>query len=266
MVLMDYVRVRQVIMNLLSNAVKFTPEGGQIRLELMREDMDDGTLHVSVVVRDTGIGMSQEFIHSAFDAFTQEAKDDDNRGGTGLGLTITKQLVNVMGGTIECESVKDQGTTVIVTFDFPKVEKDERSEEDLLKQGASLDLTGKRLLLVEDHPMNMQIAKILLEKRHAEVVVARDGQIGVDRFASSSEGYFDGILMDIRMPNMDGLTATREIRKLPRPDAGRIPIIAMTANAYAEDVQKALEAGMDEHLAKPIDPKKLYATLARFFS
>ena len=266
LVLMDQVRVRQVIMNLLSNAVKFTPEGGQVRLELMREEIDGGLLHVSVVVRDTGVGMSQEFINSAFDAFTQESKDDDNRGGTGLGLTITKQLVNVMGGTIECESVKDKGTTVIVTFDFPQVEGDTRSEEDLIKQGAMLDLTGRRLLLVEDHPMNMQIAKILLEKRHAEVVVARDGQIGVDRFASSSEGYFDGILMDIRMPNMDGLTATKEIRKLPRPDAEKIPIIAMTANAYAEDVQKALEAGMDEHLAKPIDPKKLYATLARFFS
>jgi len=263
--LMDTLRVNQIFFNLLSNAVKYTPEGGTITLGLKACLTAEGRFALESYVKDTGVGMSAEFQKVLFDPFSQEGRDDVSaKRGTGLGLAIVKKLVDRMGGTIAVTSAPGRGTTFTLELVFDCL------REDALPTPAAGDsapddacLAGRHVLLCEDHPLNQEIARTLLERKGMGVSVAENGQRGVDRFARSPVGYYDAVLMDIRMPVMDGYEATRALRALPRRDAATVPILAMTADTFASDVQKCLDAGMNGHIAKPLDVKGLYGTLAR---
>ena len=216
------------------------------------------------VCSDTGRGMSPEFLSHAFEPFAQE--DTSARTaymGTGLGLPIAKQLAEMMGGTIEVQSEQNVGSTFTTTIPF----EIDTSYEGSDASDASLpegDVTGARVLLVEDNALNMEIAKFILEDAGMEVTTALNGKQAVDLFADSAANYFDLILMDVMMPVMDGLTATRTIRAMPRNDAKRVPIFAMTANAFADDIAESRRAGMNEHLSKPLDTEKMMRLIRRY--
>lgn len=268
-VLTDRVRLNQIFFNIMSNAVKYTKKGGSVTYEETQMEIQDNIITVSFIISDTGIGMSKEFQKEMFKPFSQEKNEYTAQvQGTGLGLSITKSLVELMGGTIEIESELGKGTRITVTLSF-EVALMSQVAAAKEKEQKSLDeavLENKRILLVEDHPLNTEIAKRLLEKKKMMVYTADNGKKGVEKFISSDNYFFDAILMDIRMPEMDGLQAAREIRKLFREDAATVPIIAMTANAYDEDVQLSKEAGMNRHLSKPIQPDKLYETLSEMIT
>ncbi len=259
----DKIRLLQVFTNLVGNAVKYTPSGGTITLAV--DIKKDGNMHRGVYkIKDTGIGISKDFLPKIFEPFAQE-----NNGvnmsivGTGLGMSIVHKIVTSMGGKITIESEQGIGTEVIVYIDLP-IAGDKTKEE---KNVASKDLgvlKGKTILLCEDHPLNAEIAKRLLEKVGCVIEVAENGEIGYNKFMDSDEYHYDAVLMDIRMPVMDGLQASQQIRSIDRDDAKSVPIIAMTANAFDEDVKKSMEAGMNAHLAKPVNPQLLYQTLADF--
>ncbi|MBC8530317.1 PAS domain-containing hybrid sensor histidine kinase/response regulator [Gehongia tenuis] len=261
----DAVRLQQILINLLSNAIKFTKSGGKVTLSLecTYEAADQCVLRF--IVQDTGIGISPEFIPNLFEPFSQEhTSSTSSYGGTGLGLAISKNLAVLMGGDIAVESTLGTGTTFSVEICLTPAEEpliDAAKQEEICEPGSGMDFIGKRILLVEDHELNIMVATRLLESKKAMVDVAVNGKLGLEKFSSSPAGYYDAILMDIRMPVMDGLTAAAAIRQLHRKDAQCIPIIAMTANAFDEDVKKSLAAGMVAHLAKPIDPPLLYRTL-----
>jgi len=271
--ILDEQRVKQIFINLLSNAIKFTPKGGRIDFTMELVSMTKDMIVDKFVIKDTGIGITPEFLPHIFEAFSQERRGTDvAKAGTGLGLSIVKQLVELMGGSITVTSEINKGTTFTVYLQLPlaekpleEVKKEEAREE---AQQAALDqntiLAGKKILLCEDHPLNVQIATKLLEKKHMIVFHAADGQLGLDAFKASKPHTFDLILMDVRMPILDGLQATRAIRALPREDAKTIPIIAMTANAFDEDRRNTKAAGMNAHLVKPIEPLVMFATLAKF--
>ena len=271
-VMTDKIRLNQIFFNVLSNAVKYTPEGGDIyySTENLFVDEANRTIRCDYIIRDTGIGMSEEFQKNMFREFAQEGKNAEiSSQGSGLGLSITKNLVDLMGGTIQIQSREGVGTTVRIHLEFElaedtknqtTTEASERSEgqQGLLEQS----LKGVEVLLVEDHPLNQVIAKKLLEKKGMLVHCADNGRDAVTQFANSDPDYFKVILMDIRMPVMDGLEATRQIRSLKRKDAKTVTIIAMTANAYREDVELTRKAGMNGHVAKPINPDMLFDTIS----
>ncbi|MDD2968116.1 MAG: response regulator [Lachnospiraceae bacterium] len=265
-VMADKTRLNQIFFNILSNAVKYTPEGG--RISYYTENIKTWENHISAdyIVEDSGIGISEEFQKTMFQPFSQEENlVTPELQGTGLGLSITKSLVELMGGTLRIDSRKGEGTRVTIHLSFEVLDEEENNR----KNGEPADiqeekLVGKRILIVEDHPLNAQIVKRLLEKKNAIIYQAEDGKIALDKFETSRDGFFDAILMDIRMPNMNGLDATRAIRALDRTDAKKIPIIAMTANAYAKDVEACKEAGMNVHLGKPIEPEKMYKALCDY--
>lgn len=264
----DPLRMKQVLVNLLSNAVKFTKENGKVQLIVECLDRTESTVHDKITVCDTGVGMSQEFIDkSLFQPFAQEQNEMSLvYAGSGLGLSIVKSLVELMGATIEVKSTLGKGTTFAIDVTFERVDSSEAvqqlSTKDDHREAVKEKLAGKRLLLCEDHPLNAEIAIKILENAGCLVDWARDGQEGVDSFQASETGYYSAVLMDIRMPRMDGLQAAQAIRGLHRVDAQLIPIIAMTANAYEEDIRRSAKAGMNAHLAKPIEPEKLYEALA----
>lgn len=261
----DKLRINQIFFNIFSNAVKYTPAGGSIRCSVENIQMDENEISGDYIIQDTGIGMSEKFQKSLFRPFTQESDEvTPELQGSGLGLSITKRLVELMGGTIHIESEQGKGTKVTVHLTFELLQ--EEPKQSTMKEEpkvAELDLTEKKVLLVEDHPLNAEIARRLLEKKNMLVTYAENGKIALDMFRASEINSFDVILMDIRMPVMSGLAAAEEIRSLDRSDAKTVPIIAMTANAYAEDVQRSLEAGMNAHLVKPIEPSVLYETIAK---
>lgn len=262
-VMTDPVRFEQVFINLLTNAVKFTPVGGKVTF-LASGRACDGTLACEFVVRDTGIGMSAAFQERMFEPFEQEYADDAPQSqGTGLGLPIVKSIVDLMHGTISVVSAPGAGTSFTVHLTLPAVQETPPQSA----ASAAIDvsqLSGRRILLVEDQPLNTEIAKMLLERQGMQTVCACDGADAVQLFTQAAPGYFDAILMDIRMPVMDGLEAAQAIRSSSHADASRILIIAMTANAFEEDVRQSLAAGMNEHLSKPINPALLYATLFHY--
>ena len=268
MIRVDPVRIKQVFINLVSNAVKFTPDGGEIFFEYECLERKEMISRDRFTIRDTGIGMSEHFIKNRiFKPFEQEHNAVSGQyAGSGLGLSIVKRLVDLMGGTITVESELGAGTTFVVCLDIERVRQEEAEEAAVhlaMKQSDVLQrLHGRSILLAEDHPLNAEIAMRLLEKAGCQATWAKDGKECVELYKDAAKGTFDAILMDIRMPVMDGLAAAREIRKLGQADAGTIPIIAMTANAYDEDVKKSLEAGMNTHLAKPIEPEKMYEAIA----
>ena len=262
--LLDKLRINQVFFNLLSNAVKFTPEGGTVTYRLREQLTESGRLAMEGEVSDTGVGMSDEFQKHLFEPFSQEMRSDSSETrGTGLGLSIVKKLLDLMGCEIEVQSEAGKGTTFCLRgeFDFVRENASVAAAPAPAEQDTA-DLTGMHILLCEDHPLNQEIAKALLSEKGALVSVAEDGRRGVETFANSAPGFYRAILMDVRMPVMDGLTAARQIRSLDRPDAKTVPIIAMTADAFAEDIQKCLGAGMNGHIAKPIDPQRLYRVLS----
>ena len=264
--LTDKIRLNQIFFNVFSNAVKYTPTGGRIDSHVEHVKKDQHSISADYVITDTGIGMSEEFQKHLFQPFMQEDSSvTPELQGSGLGLSITKQLVELMGGRIQIKSKKGVGTTVIISLSF---ELSESVPEDPACSGLELSeaasLIGKRVLLVEDHPLNAQIARRLLEKEQMVVAYAENGRVAVEKFKISDPHTFDVILMDIRMPELSGYEATRAIRQLDRADAKQIPIIAMSANAYPEDMEKGIACGMTDYLTKPVEPKKLYESLKKY--
>ncbi len=265
-VLADPLYVRKILLNLLSNAVKYTQKGGKVELIIKDEPENSSDPDSVIIVKDNGIGMSEEFQSHMYEPFTQERRTGYGGIGTGLGLSIVKQLVELMGGTIEVQSQKNKGSVFIVRFHFKKVEveKTETKQEDLKSVNYDL-LNGKKILLCEDNALNQEIVGTLLKAKGISITFANNGKIGVQKFSESQPGEFSAILMDIRMPIMDGLDAARQIRKLNRSDAQSIPIIAMTADAFTDDIQKCFDSGMNGHIAKPIDQQKLFSVLLTIF-
>ena len=260
--LFDKLRINQIIFNLLSNAVKYTPEGGTITYTTRARALPGERMAVRLEVSDNGIGMSESFQKLLFTPFSQENRDDNSEfRGSGLGLAITKQLVDLMGGTITVESAIGRGTRIEVDLETDGVERQAVKKADAAPSGEVSTLAGKHILLCEDHPLNQEIAKTLLCEKQMTVEVAEDGQQGVYAFAHSPIGYYDAVLMDIRMPVMDGFTAARGIRALPRKDAKTVPILAMSADVFSDDIQKCLSSGMNGHVPKPIEPAALYRAL-----
>ncbi|MBR2531656.1 MAG: response regulator [Lachnospiraceae bacterium] len=258
-VLCDKVMLDRALMNLLCNAGKFTEENGSVSLKLTELPGSDETGSYEIRIKDTGIGMSREFIEHLFVPFERERTSTVSRTqGTGLGLAITKSIVDMMGGKIAVLTEKGKGTEFTITVDFPLAEPE---EEICSCEGDDISFEGLRALLVEDNMINMEIAQMLLEQAGFLIETAENGKIAVEMTAASEPGYYDVILMDIQMPVMDGYTATKAIRTLPDAGLADIPIIAMTANAFQEDIKKAEEVGMNGHIAKPLDIRSMKATL-----
>lgn len=271
----DQLRVNQILINILSNALKFTPRGGEITLTI-KEIQRKGKLRIRFIIKDTGIGMDEEELERIFRPFEQANMDTSiKHGGTGLGLSITKNLVELMNGSINVSSTKGEGSqfTVEIPFEvdesniddnsYIEIKSDRFRVEDQNKE-VNYDFSGKRFLIVEDNELNLEIASEILKYKGANIETAENGQIAFEKFDNSSPGYYDAILMDVRMPVLNGYEATKKIRRSGHLDSKIIPIIAMTANAFNEDVSKALEYGMDDHIAKPIDKEILYSTLDKF--
>ncbi|RHS34791.1 response regulator [Butyricicoccus sp. AF10-3] len=265
-VLADVVRIREVLVNLLGNAVKFTKDGGEITLDISSyPGADEKHIITRYVVRDNGIGMSEEFQKKLFDPFSQE--DDANARtqykGTGLGMAITKKYVDMMGGSIAVESKKGVGATFTVEIPLELPEQVIPSEQ---KQHLHRDLTGIHVLMAEDNDLNAELATIMLEDAGMIVTRASDGKEVVDLFKNHPRGTYDLILMDIMMPNMDGHQAAKAIRALgiERSDAVTIPIIALSANAFIDDIQESLDSGMNDHISKPINIEELIDTITKY--
>ena len=267
-VLADPNRLNQVLMNILSNAVKYTPQGGHIRLAVDELTHTEHYAKYCFVVQDDGIGMSEAYQKTLFEPFTREEKSGTNRvQGTGLGMAITKSIVDLMGGTIHVESAPGKGSRFEVVLEFPiDAEADKVQTAPALPEEAEAvsPLSGMNFLCAEDNAINAEILELLLETKGARCTICSNGQEIVDTFASVKPGEYDMILMDVQMPVMDGLEATRRIRSGENPLGQTIPILAMTANAFLEDMQKSRDAGMDEHLSKPVDINALEQTVKRF--
>ena len=275
----DELRLRQVLVNILDNSVKFTNPPGTVTFVVTQESVTEERAELRFMMKDTGIGMDEEFIPTLFEAFSQEDDNNTSRyGGSGLGMAITKSIVEMMDGSIEVTSAKGSGTTFVVTvmlrrtqqpviptgITAPAAPTTEPSGEAIGEPSAEApSLAGRHVLICEDQEINAEVLIELLSLEDITAEWTENGQLGVETFADSEAGHFDAILMDMRMPIMDGLAATRAIRKLNHPDAATIPIVALTANAFEEDVQNCLQAGMDAHLPKPVDFDLLLQTLAR---
>ena len=258
----DKVRMNQILFNLLSNAIKFTPAGGRVDLLFCNHQENKGKFSYDIVVRDNGIGMSEEFQKKLFRPFEQEYTERNaHRSGSGLGLSIVKSLVDLMGGQIQVKSTPGKGSEFRLHLCFAVVAEPEQKKAAL---PAEIELTGRKFLVAEDNDINAEIIMALLQKKGASTGRAADGNSALRQFTASAAGEYTAIIMDVQMPGMDGLEATRRIRALPRPDAQQVPIIAMTANAYEEDVQECLAAGMNAHLAKPVDTEILFRTLQQY--
>ncbi|MFZ2755879.1 MAG: transporter substrate-binding domain-containing protein [Atopobiaceae bacterium] len=260
-VMADALNLEKVFLNLLSNAIKYTPSGGHVWVTVRDEPAGAPDPDLVFTIRDDGIGISKEFLPHLFEPFAQEGRISTT-AGTGLGLSIVKDLVDQMGGTISVESQVDEGTTFTLRLHLEEVEG---TPDDVARASRPPDkasLVGKRVLVCEDNAINAEVACKILERMGVGAEVAENGKVGLDLFEGSEPGRYDAILMDVRMPVMDGLAATRAIRALDRPDARTIPIVALTADAFADDIEKDRAAGMSAHLSKPVDPDRMAAVLA----
>ncbi len=261
-VICDGLKLTQILMNLLSNAKKFTPEGGKVVCGVKQNSSSDGIGEYTFYVRDTGIGMSEEFQKSAFEQFERERTSTvSGVQGSGLGLSIVKSIVNKMEGSCELESKLGEGSEFRIKLKLPI--SDINLSIDNTKSNSAIDVSGKTVLLVEDNDFNREITRYILEELGMSVVEAEDGSVALETLKNNPPDTFDLILMDIQMPIMDGFTASREIRSLKNDKYSKIPIIALTANAFNEDRERCINAGMNAHICKPIDPEKLRETIAK---
>ena len=253
-------------MNIVDNAIKYNKDHGKIYITCNVFSDDNQTAILEFKCRDTGIGMSEEFLKTVFDSFTQENISSRTKYvGTGLGMSIAKSIVEKMNGTISVKSIKGEGSTFFVTIPL-EIDSSITTSNSTNTELDSCSIEGYKILLVEDNELNMEIAKFMLEEEKAIAIEAWNGQEAIDIFNASKPNEFDAILMDIMMPVMDGYEATKFIRHLDRLDAKTIPIIAMTANAFIEDKQKAIITGMNDHISKPIDSKKLIQIISKYTS
>ena len=264
----DTMKLRQVFINILGNAAKFTPEGGRIEFNIEEIRRYDNKAVLQFIIRDNGIGMSKDFLPHIFEAFSQEDTSFYSKhGSTGIGMPITKSIVELMNGTIEVESEKGKGTvfTVIITLGIceNQAETNSSGTNEAAAEKAAPDLNGRRILLAEDIPVNAEIMVMMLKMHNIETDIAENGRIAVEKFTEQPECYYDAIIMDMRMPEMNGLEATRHIRSSGRADAETIPIIALTANAFDEDIQNSMQAGLNAHLSKPVEPSVLFELLKK---
>lgn len=258
----DDLHLKQVLINIIGNAVKFTPDHGKIWIRIRETGHDSIKSFFQIEIEDNGIGMKEEFIKDIFKPFSQEASTSRTKyQGTGLGMAITKNIIELMDGSIEVESEYQKGTKFTVYLPFLI---NSRYQERILEKQEK-NISGISILLVDDNELNLDVAKELLEAEGAKVTTAWNGKEALDTFEREKEGTFDVIIMDIMMPVMDGLEATRKIRLLGKKDAPHIPIIAMTANAFREDIQKSLDAGMNEHISKPVDIDTIIMVISKFF-
>lgn len=262
MVMCDTKRLNRVLLNLISNSFKFTPEGGAVTVTLTQTGAANEIGSYEIRVKDTGMGMTPDFAKKVFDAYSRD-RTVNNIQGTGLGMAITKSIVDLMDGTIDVETELGKGTEFIVRADFPILE-DEPEEEEIQTpedEEQAVDFSGVKVLLVEDNEVNREIATLILSEFGFEIDTAENGKIAVEKISASNPGDFQVILMDVQMPVMNGYDAARAIRQLENPQLAKIPIVAMTANAFAEDIQNAKNAGMDSHIAKPLDIPQMMTTL-----
>ena len=270
----DAARLKQALMCLLDNAVKFTDAPGTVRFDVESTEAGDGVVDMRFIVSDTGVGIDEAFLPRIFEAFAQEDASFTNRfGGSGIGLPVAKAFVTHMGGTIGIDSRKGEGSTFTIALPMRRSVSEDSGNVETLENEAvgpeetpSTCLAGRRVLVVDDMAGNVEIVSDLLELEDVACDTADNGQAAVDRVAASEMDYYDAILMDLRMPVMDGMEAARRIRALDRSDAKKVPIIALTANAHESDVQNSLQAGMNDHLVKPVDADKLYVTLGKWIN
>ena len=270
----DEMKIKQVLINILGNAVKFTPEGGTVSFITERTMHYDDKSAFKFVIADTGIGMSEDYIPKLYEPFSQEDYTIKSKyGSTGLGMSITKSFVDMMNGEIRVDSRKNEGTTFTVTLTLEDsqtaIEGVPESKEDTQDKTPDIDISvlqGKRVLLAEDMPINAEIMLMLLAEKGMEAEWAENGKIAVDMYESHDADYYDAVLMDMRMPEMDGLEASKAIRAMDKKTAKTIPIIALTANAFEEDVQRSLQAGLNAHISKPVDPDVLFVALVKLIS
>ena len=260
-VLGDSLRLNQVVINFISNAMKFTSEGS-VTVTFRQMLLQGGKLDLMIRVKDTGVGMKPEFLERIFKPFEQEDASTTRRfGGTGLGMAISDQMVRLMGGQIVVESQPDVGSEFTVFLSLPVASAPQKEAPQ--KQPAQIQPVSRpmRLLMAEDNEINAMIAVEILQERGAQIEVAENGKIAEEKFAASPAGYYDAVLMDVQMPVMDGRAAARSIRAMPRPDAQRVPIYALSADAFVEDERLSREAGMNGHLSKPVNFDELWKTL-----
>lgn len=259
----DKLNQQKILLNLLTNAVKYTPEGGKVEISIDNKSGDSNSHDTIVSIKDNGIGIDKEFLPHLYEPFAQEKRAGYEASGTGLGLAIVKQLVELSGGTIDVQSEKNKGTTFTIKMHFYEAADASNTESHEMDNVDIKQLAGKIVLLCEDNMLNQEIAKAVLEEKGMHLEIANNGEEGVRMFEKSAEGYYDVIFMDIRMPVMNGYEATRAIRELDREDSKTIPIVAITANAFDDDIKKSKEAGMNAHLSKPIEPDAMFQTLMK---
>ncbi len=262
----DHVRLRQMIMNIIGNSVKFTPIEGNITVTVKQVDNEiDDFANLVFEIEDTGIGMSQEFVNKIFNRFERdESQSVEKIEGNGIGMSITKGIADAMGATIQVQSKQGVGTKFTI---YLRMKVDQNSREAIHKEkdgSISFDASGKRILIVEDNEINMEIIKGILERTNAELICAWSAEEALDIIQNEGNDFYDIIFMDIQLPGMDGYSAARNIRRLPREEAMTVPILAMTANAFSQDVEKAFDSGMNAHIAKPIDVDELFQKLYHF--
>lgn len=265
-ILFDELKVTRILVNILGNALKFTPQGGKVLFRLVETDADEGVVEYTITVKDTGIGMSEEFCKRAFEDFERE-KNSTESGikGTGLGLPIVRKLLDLMGGEIFLNSRLGEGTEVVIKIRFDIADNTEITNTDINTEPETC-FSGRKALLVDDNELNREIGCMILKEMGFGVEEAENGADAIDMIVHNEPGYYDVVLMDVQMPVMDGYTATKEIRQLDDQLRAKIPIVAITANAFEEDRQAAINAGMNGHISKPIDVKKLKQVLKEVIS
>lgn len=263
--MVDPMRFEQLFSSLLSNAVKYTPKGGEVSFRICNYATHNNLFSADYVVQDNGIGMGQEFQKLLFEPFTQETRNvAEQQNGSGLGLAIARNIVDLMDGTIDVKSELNQGTRVKVHLDIELADIQPEKENTVELERQRQILAGKRVLMVEDHPLNVEVSRHILQSQGMVVVCAGNGREALELFVKGGAHAFDLVLMDICMPVTNGCVAARSIRKVKQPDAQTIPIIAMSASDAQEDVNACKEAGMNAHIAKPVEPKRLFQILCEY--